>query len=61
MLFFDHVSQKCDVDLVILQFDLFVLQFDLYMPILLQIEPMFDSLLYVKSIVLLLVLLLIVV
>ncbi len=42
---YDLVNKKCDVDLVALQFDLFVLQYDIYVPIILQIEPMFDSLL----------------
>ncbi len=54
------MSQKCDADLTVLQFDLSVLQSDLFVPTTLQIEPMSDSLLYVKSIVAFLMLLLIV-
>jgi hypothetical protein len=44
------MSQKFDVDFAILQFELFILQSNLSM-VVLHIEPMFDSLLYMKFVV----------
>jgi hypothetical protein len=52
------VNQKCDVNLAILQSNLFVLYSTLFFHVIIQIDPMFDFLLYAKSIVVFLMLLL---
>jgi len=51
MLFSNLVSHKCDVDLVVLQSDMFML-------VVLHIQPMFNSLLYEKFVIIFLMLML---
>jgi hypothetical protein len=54
----NHVIQKSNVTLVVLQCELSILQFALSMVVVLHIETMFDSLLYTKFIATFLVFLL---